>query len=188
MSECRNAHLPVAKAAVLFCLLVVFSTNVYGQLSTASINGTVRDATGSLVPDAAVVLRNLETTVERRTLSNDAGNYVFLNIPPGNYTLEASKAGFSTNRLSQFTLAVNQTATFDFTLSVGAVEQSVNVEAVGAEVQSSTSELGAVVARQQVVDLPLNGRNFTQLFLSVNGGERKLAAGSEGSPANPPEF
>src|SRR5215471_16288907 len=115
MSECRNAHLPVAKAAALFCLLVVFSTNVYGQLSTASINGTVRDATGSLVPDAAVVLRNLETTVERRTLSNDAGNYVFLNIPPGNYALEASKAGFSTNRLSQFTLAVNQTATFDFT-------------------------------------------------------------------------
>src|SRR5262245_40441538 len=140
-----------------------FST-LYGQLSTASVNGTVRDASGSVVPEAAVVLRNVDTGVERHAVSNLAGNYVFVNIPPGSYTLEAGRFGFSTTRLNRFTLAVNQTATFDFALTVGAVEQSINVEAVGAEVQASTSELGAVITRQQVVDLPLNGRNFTQLL------------------------
>ncbi|MBI3471208.1 MAG: TonB-dependent receptor, partial [Candidatus Solibacter usitatus] len=141
----------------------------YAQLSTASINGTVRDSTGSIVPGAVIVLSNSNTSVERSTLSNASGNYVFLNIIPGSYTLEAKSAGFATSKIETLSLAVNQTVTLDFSLSVGSIEQSVTVEAVGAEVQSSTSELGAVVSRQQVVDLPLNGRNFTQLLALTPG-------------------
>jgi outer membrane receptor protein involved in Fe transport len=139
------------------------------QLSTAAINGTVRDASGSLVPQVEVILRNVNTGVERTTLSNDAGNYVLQNVQPGRYTLEASKPGFSTARLEPFDLAVNQTATQDFSLQVGSIGQSVTVEAVGTELQASTAELGAVVSQKEVIDLPLNGRHFTQLLLLSPG-------------------
>ena len=149
--------------------LLAMTAAAYSQTSTATINGSVRDSSGSHIPGAALVLRNTATSVEMRTETNESGVYVILNILPGQYTLEVSKAGFRTSKLSPFTLAVNQTATLDLNLEVGAVEQSVNVEAVGAEVQSSTAEIGAVVAKQQVVDLPLNGRNFTQLLSLTPG-------------------
>ena len=149
--------------------LLLSSLPVHSQASTAAINGTLRDSSGSVIPEASLTLRNTATSVESRTQSNDAGYYAFLHILPGQYTLEVSKTGFRTNRLSQFTLAVNQTATLDIVMEVGAVEQSVTVDAVGAELQASTSEVGAVVAREQVVDLPLNGRNFTQLLSLTPG-------------------
>jgi len=110
-----------------------------------------------------------DTNVEMRTSTNDTGNYLFTNVPPGRYTLRASKEGFATKELSAFSLLVNQTATFDRALSVGQVTQTVNVEAGGARVQASTSELGTVVERQEVLNLPLNGRNFTELFLLTPG-------------------
>jgi hypothetical protein len=165
--------LAVLSRFALFCTYVVtvtaFVPAAYGQLYTASINGTVRDASGSVIPNANLVLTNVGTTVERRTTSNDAGIYVFRYIEPGTYTLEASNAGFATKKLSPFTLVVNQTATFDFSLSVSPIEQSVTVEAVGAGLQASTSELGSVVSKQEVEELPLNGRNFTQLLTLTPG-------------------
>lgn len=155
---------------VLLCAFFLSaSSGLYGQISTATVNGTLRDSSGSVIPGANLVIKNVATSVENRTVTNDAGLYVFLSIQPGQYTLEAAKTGFRTNRLSAFNLAVGQTATLDLILEVGSVEQSVNVEAIGAEVQSSTSEIGAVVAREQVVDLPLNGRNFTQLLSLTPG-------------------
>ncbi|HWB95732.1 MAG TPA: TonB-dependent receptor, partial [Bryobacteraceae bacterium] len=147
----------------------LFVTALYGQLSTSSVTGTVRDTSGSVIPGTSVTLRNVETGVDRSTVTNDAGNYLFLSILPGRYTLEASKDGFSKSSLAPFTLEVNQTATLDFNLRVGGVEQTVTVAAVGAEIQASTAEVGAVVSSKQVVDLPLNGRNFTQLLTLTPG-------------------
>src|ERR1051326_9409289 len=69
------------------------TTALYAQISNASINGTVRDATGAGVPETAILLRNTATGVETRTITNDQGIYIILNILPGNYTLEASKSG-----------------------------------------------------------------------------------------------
>ncbi len=158
-------HRLVACVGISLCLI----GSAVAQTSSASINGTVKDSSGSSIPGAALVLRNVGTNVELKTTSNDLGVFTFLNVNPGSFTLDTSKVGFRTSRLSQLTLAVNQTATLDQILEVGSVEQSVNVEAVGAEVQASTSELGAVVSRTQVVDLPLNGRNFTQLLSLTPG-------------------
>ncbi len=74
-------------------LCAIFATtSLYAQISNASINGTVRDSTGAVVPEAAILLRNTATGVETRTVTNDQGIYIILNILPGNYTLEASKA------------------------------------------------------------------------------------------------
>ena len=139
------------------------------QLSTASVNGSIRDSSGSAIPGATIVLENTATGVQRAASSNDAGNYVFLSVAPGGYTLEAHHAGFQTVRVEAFPLEVNQTATFDLKLEVGQIQQSVSVTATGEALQASTAELGSVIAQKQVVDLPLNGRNFTQLLTLTPG-------------------
>jgi len=131
-----------------------------------------------------VVLRNTQTGIERNTVTNAAGTFVFLNVPPGTYTLEMSKAGFNVEKIAPFTLEVNQTATFDGALTVGSVQQSVTVEAVAAGVEASTAELGAVVTRQ-VADLPLNGRNFTQLLSLTPGVSPVSVAQNSGGTQRP---
>ncbi|MDQ1472881.1 MAG: hypothetical protein QOJ99_4361 [Bryobacterales bacterium] len=153
----------VALSAVLFC------AEASAQLSTATVTGIIHDSTGGVVSAGKVLLRNLDTSVETRAESNTSGNYVFLNILPGRYSLEASSQGFQTSKIPELNLAVNQTATLDFTLQVGAMQQTVTVEASGELVQAATSELGTVVSERQVVDLPLNGRNFTQLLSLTPG-------------------
>ena len=80
---------PVKFIALLFCLVVWFTpAPLRAQLSSASVTGVVRDSSGSIVPDVTLSLRNVDTAVVRETRSNTAGNYVFLNIPPGNYSLK----------------------------------------------------------------------------------------------------
>src|SRR5579872_2797186 len=170
----------VRLSLVLALAAVVSSIPASAQVSTASITGTVRDATGGAVPEAAIILRNPSTGVDRTTSSNTSGNYAFLSVSPGTYTLRSEKAGFATSAIQPFTLAVNQTATFDFTLTVGAVQQAVTVQAVGSAVEASTAELGSVVTNEQVVDLPLNGRNFTQL-LTLNPGTSPVSVSQNSS-------
>ena len=153
-----------------FALCVaLLSLPARAQLSTASVTGTVHDSSGGTVAGASLTLRNLDTTVETRAASNSAGNYVFLNITPGRYSIEATSSGFQITKVPALNLVVNQTATVDITLQLGTVQQTVNVEAAGELVQAATSELGAVVESKQVADLPLNGRNFTQLLSLTPG-------------------
>src|SRR3977135_4217672 len=103
----------------LIVSLLLSPGSVYAQLSAGSVTGIVRDASGSAIADASVTLRNVDTTIERKTVSNDAGNYVFLNLGPGKYALEATAPGFATKRIAEFILAVNQTASIDVSLQVG---------------------------------------------------------------------
>ncbi|HKV77615.1 MAG TPA: carboxypeptidase-like regulatory domain-containing protein [Candidatus Sulfotelmatobacter sp.] len=139
------------------------------QQASANVNGVVTDQTGAAIANAQVQLTNVGTGVTRTTTTNTSGAYVFLNIVPGTYTVQASAQGFSTTTQPQITLEVNQTATFDFHLKVGQAQQTVQVEATAAGVESSTAELGTVVTHQEVNDLPLNGRNFTQLLTITAG-------------------
>ncbi len=150
-------------------LLALAPFKIDAQLSSATVTGIVRDSSGSVIPGVKIVLRDVGTTTERTAASNNAGNYVFLSIPPGAYTLEATSAGLQTTKIANLTLEVNQTATADITMQVGAIQQTVTVEAAGELVQSATAELGAAVTSKQVVDLPLNGRNFTQLLALTPG-------------------
>jgi hypothetical protein len=139
------------------------------QEASATVNGVVSDPSGAAIPDAHVSLTNVNTAVVRTTVANSGGAYAFLNVVPGVYTAEASAAGFARVTQTAVTLEVNQTATFDFHLKIGESQQSVTVQAVAAGVESSTAELGTVVGTQQVTDLPLNGRNFTQLLTITPG-------------------
>jgi hypothetical protein len=132
--------------------------------ATAAINGTVRDSGGAVITDATVVLHNHDTNLDRTTVTNGVGAYVMPNVQPGNYDLKVTKSGFGTAVSSGVTLVVNQTATYDFMLKAGGVNEVVNVQANPVALETSTSELGVAVVKEQVNDLPLNGRNFTQLL------------------------
>lgn len=153
----------------------------FAQVSAASINGTARDGSGAVVPGAAIVLRNTDTAVETRTTTNEQGVYVLLHILPGSYTVEASKEGFSTTRLGPLTLVVNQRSVFDFQMAVGKVQESVTVEAVGAQLQSATAELGSVLTRDQVVNLPM-GRNIQNL-MRLTPGVNAITTGQSSIPS-----
>ncbi len=159
---------------MLFC--VALSPTSYSQLSTGSVTGIVRDPSSGAVAGAEVVLQNLDTSVIRNTASNSIGNYQFLNVTPGRYSLSTTATGFKSNKTPEITLSVNETLTLDVTLEVGAVSQTVTVSGQVAEIESSTAELGSVVTEKQVVDLPLNGRNFTQL-LSLTPGVAPISVG-----------
>ena len=145
-------------------ILFLSTTSALAQLSTAALNGVVTDASGAVVRSANVVLRNVDTGIENQATTNDTGNYRFSNVAPGRYTLRVSSASFSTKQISEFVLAVNQTATIDVPLVPGATAEVVTVEATAEQLQVSSSELGTVIATKQVNDRPLNGRNLRSCF------------------------
>jgi Carboxypeptidase regulatory-like domain/TonB dependent receptor len=153
----------------LFTGIFLLSMNGYSQVSTASLNGVVKDPSGAAIPNATVKLRNLDTNLERITSSNNAGVYAIVSILPGRYSLEATAAGFGSQQVPTLTLAVGQTATFDFSLTIGVQQAIVTVQGATPELDVTSSNLGTVMATKQVNDLPLNGRNFTQLLQLTPG-------------------
>jgi hypothetical protein len=162
------------------CGALIVTPSAHSQQYSAAINGTVKDSSGAVVEGATISLTNVNTTVSRTSVSNTAGNYVFIDVLPAAYSMKVTKTGFSTITQQQVTLNVNQTATFDFTLTVGATQQSVTVEAAAVSIESSTSELGTVINEQAVQDLPLNGRNFTQLLTLTPGASPVSVAQNSG--------
>ena len=154
---------------IMMILSLGLNYKLFAQTSTASVNGIVRDSSGAVVPSAEVTLRNIETNVERQARTNNVGAYGILDLPPGHYVATASQTGFKVSKTEMFSLVVNQTATIDFSLETGAVTEQVTVSDISTQVQASTSELGTVIANEQVQNLPLNGRNFTQLLTLVAG-------------------
>jgi len=151
--------------------------------ATATINGTVSDSTGAVIADAAVVLHSQETNLDRTTITNSVGTYVIPQIHPGEYSVKVSKTGFRTEEKTNINLNVNQTVAVDLTLSAGSTLETVQVKATAATLETSTSELGETVVKKQVSDLPLNGRNFTQLLnltpgvSTVNVAQNSAASG-----------
>jgi hypothetical protein len=154
---------------LLASFLVLIHGRIIAQVSTATISGVVRDQQGAVIPDAALVLRNIDTQVTNRTTSNSAGAYEILSLNPGSYTLEASKPGFTTRQVPAFTLTVSQIATVDLTLAVGSQSTVVTVEGAAPILDTAQVSLGTVIGSNQVNDLPLNGRNFTELLTLTPG-------------------
>src|SRR6266853_1151856 len=141
----------------------------YAQSVSAAINGTITDQSEARVPDARMVLRNVYTGTQRTTSSGSAGTYSLTDLIPGNYSLQVMRDGFTTGEMTGILLQVNQTATLDFRLTVGSSQQTLTVTVNLSTVESTTSELGTVITTKVVNDLPLNGRNFTQLLTLTPG-------------------
>lgn len=141
----------------------------YSQSAFAAVSGTVTDQSAALVPGVQVFLHNVDTGIQRSTSTSSEGTFSITEIVPGNYSLRAMKDGFATVEKTGIVLQVNQTATLDFNLIIGSSQQTLTVTANLSAVESTTSELGTVIATKPVNDLPLNGRNFTQLLTLTPG-------------------
>ncbi len=156
------------KTILAICCLVVFSTCAWAQ-ATAQIHGTVQDSSGAAVAGAEVKATQTETAAMRTVTTGSDGAYVFTNLPLGPYTIEVSKEGFSKAVQSGVVLQVGSDPAVTIALKVGAVTEQVNVEASAALVETRNSGVGSIVETKSIVELPLNGRQVTDL-VTLNGG------------------
>ena len=143
--------------------------NLPAQEVVAHIRGTVTDPSGAGVPSAEVKATNTQTNVSTTIMSQDDGSYEFLSLPPGTYDVTVTKAGFRTSTSRNITLTLNQIYNLPVSLEVGEVTESVQVEANPTQVETTTTQLGTIIDSKQIVDLPLLGRNWTQLQQLVPG-------------------
>lgn len=144
------------------CLLICASAWAQNA-SVAQINGTVKDSTGAVLPGVDIKVTQTDTGVSRTAITNEFGAYTLPSLPVGPYKLEVALPGFKTYVQTGIVLQVNSNPTIPVVLEVGQVDQSVNVEAAAAMVETTSNAIGQVIDQQRVVDLPLNGRQITDL-------------------------
>ena len=143
----------------------LFSYLGQAQFETSEVIGTVRDATGAVAPNAAITLKNEQTGIEAKTTSDSSGLYDFFNVKVGVYSISAELTGFQTFTTAHVSVNVNARQRVDITLQPGTMTQSVEVQGAAETLETDTSEHGQVIQTQQIVELPLNGRNFSDLAL-----------------------
>lgn len=141
---------------------------VYAQ-STASLNGTVTDATGATVPNARVRVTNQATGVESATQSDAAGAFLFPSLPIGVYRLEVTASSFQTAAISNLKLEVATSVTQNVQLKVGEATEKIEIVADAAIIETTTNSMGQVINDKTVQEIPLNGRHFTDLSLLTPG-------------------
>jgi len=149
------------------CVLAGFSLCVpvpsYGQFAGATLSGTIADSSGSVIPNVKVTIKDVVTGIARGTTTDASGFYAAPNLAPSAYEITASAAGFNTQVRSGVTLTVGAQQVLNLTLQVGAVTQQVVVTSEAPTVQLESSALSSVVDSNTVRELPLNGRDWTQL-------------------------
>jgi hypothetical protein len=144
-------------------------------VTSATLLGTVTDPGGAVVPNASIQVKNVGTGHVQQVASDGQGRYTVPDLPVGNYEAQATSAGFQTTVRRGITLIVGQQAVVDFSLMVGQSQQTVTVEGQVSQVDTESTTVQAVVEQKQINDLPLNGRNFTDLITLVPG----VAGGSQ---------
>ena len=157
----------------LFALLATLTPAVFAQSDLTSLSGTVRDASGAVIPSAQVALVNDATGTERKTATNESGFYTFTNISSGTYTLNVDAAGFRRVSRTGAKLDPNVPSTINVDLAVGQSSEAIEVSASQVAIEADSATLGRVVETRQIRDLQLNGRNPILLALlkpGVNGG------------------
>jgi len=147
----------------------VFPLCLPAQQITGSIRGSVLDPSGAAVPSASVSATQLETGFTRSALTDHSGEYIVLELPVGHYSLKVTAKGFSTYVQQGIAIEVNETATVPVRLALGTETQKLEVQADAQLIQSTVTSMGKTVTERDVLELPLNGRNFSQLGLLQPG-------------------
>lgn len=156
-------------AAVSVCLLtLVWSTRLTADV-TGSIVGAVRDSSGRVIPKAQLVATEVDTNTSKATSSESDGQYHLLALPAGRYRITVSAPGFQQFVTNDVDLKVNDQLRIDATLSPGAVQERVTVEANAVQVESESTQLGGTLESAQILAMPLNGRSFLDLMPLQSG-------------------
>ena len=173
----------------LLLFLALAGGFLYAQGNVATLNGTILDSTGALVPGATVVAKNIDTGVETRASTTSAGAYTIPYLPSGPYTLRVTAAGFRTSQQENVILRVGQVQTVNITLEVGAVTEQVNVTASAPALEAGTAEVGRYINTHEYQNWPImveDGQRQLQSFIfrslpgttgnefegSINGGQQ----------------
>ncbi len=164
MSRFGFSHRGLFVAAVLGA-----GTCALAQTVTGSVNGTVTDPSGAVIPNAQVSVRNVDTGVVTPTTTNGAGLYSVRFLPVGRYTVTIEATGFATQTVPPFALEVNQTAKIDGKLTTGSSQTTVDVSTVAPILNTNDASLGITLDNQAIQNLPLNGRNFSSVTLFQPG-------------------
>ena len=170
--------------AMAMATLLVIIPALSAQTTYGTILGTARDATGSAAPKVTVTVTNEATNTSYSEITNELGNYSFTTLIPGSYRIHAELAGFRPVDITGIQLQVNQTARFDLLMQVGQVTERVEVAATLATLATDTSEVGQVINNREIVDLPLNGRQYLQLAALTNGVVTTGGAGGDNAGPN----
>jgi hypothetical protein len=148
-------------AALIFGLIL--STPAYSQVVGGTLSGTITDASGGAIPNATVSIKNMATGVTTNVTTNAQGIYNAPNLLPGSYQATASAEGFDTKSVSDIVLAVGAQQVLNFAMKVGTISERVEISTLAPDLQLASSAIGNVVDSKTVVELPLNGRSWTDL-------------------------
>ncbi len=145
-------------------LLLVFACVVFAQEFRATLQGTVTDPTRAAVPGAQVTLRNMDTAIERKTSTDEAGHYLFSFVTPGTYSLSISAGGFRTRVQERILLDLNENARQDVELTLGTSAETISVVADVSVVQPESSSLGSVIPEGVIAELPFKGHSSLTMY------------------------
>ncbi|HWS53871.1 MAG TPA: carboxypeptidase regulatory-like domain-containing protein, partial [Pyrinomonadaceae bacterium] len=161
---------PLLRVAVALLCLAAAAGVARAQTTTSTLNGDIIDANGAVIQGVEVTARHLDTGLSRTTTSDAEGHYVFPGLPLGPFEVRAAKAGFKQYVYERINLTVGETAALDITMEVAGPEQEqLTVTADAALVNTQTPELSYLVGERAIEQLPLNGRNYTDLALLQPG-------------------
>jgi outer membrane receptor protein involved in Fe transport len=150
--------------------VLFFAGSLYGQAELATVTGVVTDSAKAIVPGVRISIRNPDTNIEHSEVTNAEGYFTVPGLPAGPYVLEAVSAGFEVYRQTGIVLETGQTLRLDIRLTVGSVTETVKVTADTAVINTEDGKIkGQVIVSQEIQDMPLNGRDFTNLAITVPG-------------------
>jgi hypothetical protein len=167
----KTAQLPmtVRRAGLLLLLAMVASSTSFAQDATGRIFGTVYDEQGAVIPDVQISVTSTATQVTRTVTTNKDGYFQALALPIGNYKVTAEHAGFRKVNSAEQTLLINQALRIDIKMPVGAENQTVDVGAEAAPVETINPTLGQSITGRALINMPLNGRDMLDLALLQPG-------------------
>lgn len=149
----------------------LFTLNIFAQ-TNASLSGTVNDSNGAVLPGATVTVTSIENGTTRVATSNEDGFYTIQGLQPGNYKITVTQTGFKSSQVDTLALAVGQARELDVILETGEVSAIINIttsEIEPAAIDPSSNRLGVNISAKEVEQLPVNGRNYSQLYLNAPG-------------------
>src|SRR3954468_8602644 len=158
----------ISVAALILSACILGGVSVSAQ-STATLQGSITDAQGGVMPGVSVAIRNTATGVERSLVTGSTGEYVGASLPPGHYRVVTHVGGF-TDQTREIDLGVAQTAVLNVKLSVGTLAENVTVTGASPLIETATVSVGQVMAERTVQEIPLNGRHFVDLGPLMPGG------------------
>src|SRR5690349_12491831 len=163
------------KLSILFFVFLC-TTQSFAMQTTGRIQGTIKDSTGAVVPEASLTLKNAKTGAERQTKTDEVGRYTFLQVEAGEYQLSVENTGFKKYVQVGIILLLNQVAEVNISLDIGETSEAVTIEADASQVETNSTQLGNVVNERAVTGLPLSSRDTYQLLQLQAGVQSQIGS------------